>query len=120
MKQLLVRTELATAIIDVDKPTKHRLRRVLRLRSGDEVTLADGTGRQRRCVWRGELFEGIGAVVQRPLRAVRVTLAAGLLKGPRWQVLLEKCTEVGADAFVALRLDHTQLRRRLRLDPRAP
>lgn len=106
MKQLLLRTDLSAPKIDVDKSTKHRLRKVLRLRAGAQITLADGTGRQRTGVWQGDFFEANGAVSNRSSETMRVTLAAGLLKGPRWQHLLEKCTEVGVDAIVPLRLDH--------------
>lgn len=107
MKQLLVQSDLTSQTIEIDESTRHRLRRVLRLRSGAEVTLADGLGNKRLCRWGGREFEPLGPLVFTPSAKPQVVLAAALLKGPRWSIALEKATEVGADTIVPLMTAHS-------------
>jgi 16S rRNA (uracil1498-N3)-methyltransferase len=85
---------------------RHHLRRVLRKRSGDELVACDGLGRRVACTWTGQVLEPHG-----PVQIVRrdrpyVEMAAGLLKGARWEWLLEKCVEAGVDRVVPLILAH--------------
>jgi 16S rRNA (uracil1498-N3)-methyltransferase len=85
----------------------HRLSRVLRLQSGDAVVLLDGGGLEYetrleevgpRCV--------TGAVLGRrpglPEPRVRLVLCQSLVKGERFDWVLEKGTELGVAAFVPL------------------
>ncbi len=83
----------------------HRLGRVLRLRSGQHLVLFDGSGRE----WEVELKsvgpKGLTAVVVQevappPEPQVHLTLLAGLTKEPRFEVLLEKATELGVAEIV--------------------
>jgi 16S rRNA (uracil1498-N3)-methyltransferase len=78
----------------------HRLARVLRLRSGQHLVLFDGSGRE----WEVELKalgpRGITATVVQELPSppepqVHLALLACLIKEPRFELLLEKATELG-------------------------
>lgn len=83
----------------------HYLHRVLRLRDGDEVELADGSGRLYAGVLRlsspAELAE-LRVVAEAPVFPRRVLFAA-LIKGQRWEWMIEKAGELGADAIVPIR-----------------
>lgn len=85
----------------------HHARRVLRLDVGAAVSCFDGLG----SVWRGRIAEyRKEAAVVEPLERVEappeprplVTLAQGLLKGERMEVVVQKATELGAARVVPL------------------
>lgn len=88
---------------DIDDPVlpsddAHHLGRVLRLRAGDEVCVADGQGR-----WRTTSFDGRDAVSpvedvqtsERPTPLLTVGIA--LVKGEKPDLVVQKLTEVGID-----------------------
>ncbi len=86
----------------------HHVTRVLRLRPGDRVRVFDGSGREwsarlapaeRRAPARIERLEEIAA---RPEPPVRVTLAAGILKGDHMDAVIRDATMMGAAAIVPL------------------
>jgi len=93
-------------VIDLDAPElepddRHHLERVLRLRPGDLVTVADGRGGWRRCTFGpgGRLdLDGEIARVSRPTPAL--TIAFALTKGERPEVAVQKLTELGIDRIV--------------------
>jgi 16S rRNA (uracil1498-N3)-methyltransferase len=83
----------------------HRLRNVLRLGEGDHVVVLDNTG------WEYEVELGAagggqieGRILGRWPSAgeprTRITLHQALLKGSAFEVVLQKCTEIGVTAFV--------------------
>jgi 16S rRNA (uracil1498-N3)-methyltransferase len=86
---------------DLERPElspgdEHHLARVLRLRSGDPLTLSDGRGS-----WRAARFgsppepEGEIAYVVEPSPAI--TVAFALVKGARPELIVQKLTELGID-----------------------
>lgn len=87
--------------------TRH-LRDVLRLRVGDEAYVFDGEGRE----FRGSLsnVERSSAVVRiideaqplSPESPLNLTLAVALLKGEKFDVVVQKATELGAGRVVPL------------------
>jgi len=78
---------------------RHHLERVLRLRPGDELTVADGAGRWRRCRF-GPALEADGDVEVEVPPAPAITLAFALTKGERPEWTVQKLTEVGVDRIV--------------------
>lgn len=91
-------------VADVDAPAlagddRHHLERVLRLRSGDPLTVGDGAGRWRPCRF-GDMVEPVGDVVA--VAAPRPVLAVGfaVLKGGRSGTIVQKLTELGVDRIV--------------------
>ncbi len=91
-------------VADVDAPElagddRHHLERVLRLRSGDRLTVGDGAGRWRPCRF-GDRIEPAGDVVS--VAAPSPTLAVGfaVLKGGRSETIVQKLTELGVDRIV--------------------
>ncbi len=109
----------APALEDEDH---HHLERVLRLRPGQAVTVADGAGGWRCCTWRadGEL-EPAGDVISAPAPSPPVTVGFALTKGERPDWAVQKLTEVGVDRILGLvttrsvvRLDADAADRRVR------
>ena len=84
------------------------LREVLRLKPGDEVSVFDGAGREfrarvtqaRREFAELELENEIGPA--RPESPLRITLAVALLKGEKFDLVVQKATELGVVRFVPL------------------
>jgi 16S rRNA (uracil1498-N3)-methyltransferase len=109
----------AAAQVFVDDPGRpvlsdedaHHLGRVLRLREGEEVIVADGRGHWTRSRWRGEaLLELVVSEEGAPAAAVRfearaeppLTVAFAPVKGERPEWVVQKLTELGIDRIVPL------------------
>jgi 16S rRNA (uracil1498-N3)-methyltransferase len=84
------------------------LREVLRLKTGDEVQVFDGSGREfrafvahaRREFAELELRDEIGPPKhESPLQ---LTLAVALLKGDKFELVVQKGTELGVNRFIPL------------------
>lgn len=107
MKQLYVKLPPTPgATLPVPGEVRQRLERVLRLRPGAPLLLADGAGQRLPVRWQGAEFEASGPLTTVPPPPRPVTLAIGLLKGERWDWLLEKVTEMGVDVIAPLELEH--------------
>ena len=82
------------------------LRDVLRLRPGAPVELFDGAGRLCGATVDRYLDDGVllalGPVVERPATGVRFTLAQGLPKGDKLELVIQKAVELGATAVAPL------------------
>lgn len=80
------------------------LRDVLRLRAGDEAYLFDGEGREFACAVREAGGRGGAAVLEvrapaeppSPESPLELTLAVALLKGEKFDLVVQKATELGA------------------------
>ena len=94
------------------------LREVLRLKPGDEVSVFDGEGREfraavvqaRREFAELELREEIAPA--RPESPLRITLAVALLKGEKFDLVVQKATELGVYSFVPLITRHADIKLR--------
>jgi 16S rRNA (uracil1498-N3)-methyltransferase len=105
---LLLETSLAPeAQIELPSEVAHQARDVLRLGVGGTLRLLDGAGgeypseiievsRKRVVVRLGAREEGLSGP------PVRITLCLGMLKASKFEVALQKCTELGVAAFVPL------------------
>ncbi|HET7489212.1 MAG TPA: RsmE family RNA methyltransferase [Acidimicrobiales bacterium] len=95
----------------LDAGDRHHFERVLRLRPGQAVTVADGAGRWRSCVWRaGGALEPTGPVADEGPAGPAVTVAFALTKGERPEWVVQKLTEVGVDRIVAFRAARSVVR----------
>jgi len=103
----------AGAEIELPAEIAHQVRDVLRLTAGDSIRLLDGRGgeyaaaivevaRRRVVVRPGEREEARGA--EPP---ARVVLCQGILKAAKFELVLQKCTELGVAAFVPLLTERT-------------
>src|ERR1044072_2653259 len=86
---------------------KH-LREVLRLKAGDEVFVFDGTGNEFRCAVESARRDLtlLGSCEQvepaRPESPLQMTLAVALLKGEKFDLVVQKATELGVTEIVPL------------------
>ena len=95
------------AVVLGEEETRH-LRDVLRLRSGAEVYVIDGEGREFRC-----RIETIGkrttdmtiieaAAPTAPESPLNLTLAVAILKGDNFDLVIQKAVELGVTRLVPL------------------
>src|SRR2546423_15625258 len=79
---------------------------VLRLNRGDEVFVFDGDGREFRCTVdemkreRATLIVNAEVEPARPESMLQLTLAVALLKGEKFDLVVQKATELGATRIV--------------------
>lgn len=88
---------------------RHHLERVLRLRAGELVTVSDGRGRWR-WVRMGASVEPLGEVQVEPEPSPALTVAFGVLKGDRNELVVQKLTELGVDRIVPMTTDRCVVR----------
>jgi 16S rRNA (uracil1498-N3)-methyltransferase len=101
--------------ITLDSDESHHLSRVLRLGEGARVFVFDGLGNEWECeisrVSRGavelNLIRRLDDVVESPLN---LTLAQALIKGDKFDWVVQKATELGVTRIVPLITDHSDLR----------
>ena len=106
MRQLWLDADLQRKVLRLTGDQRRRLRKVLRLRDGDEVCVADGLGAQRLYTLRGDDLHTVAPITHRPAPERRVHIGVGVLKGERQSWLLQKLVEVGADTIGPLELKH--------------
>src|SRR5678815_4868282 len=94
------------------------LREVLRLKPGDEVQVFDGEGNEfraavtqsRRESAELEIRDEIAAM--RPESPLELTLAVALLKGEKFDLVVQKGTELGVKQFIPLITRHADIKLR--------
>ncbi len=99
----------------VDGPDGHHLERVRRLRPGEGVTVADGTGAWRAyavsSTARGRLdLSAVGPLHHEPRCAPGLTVAFGIGKGTKPEQVVAGLTELGVDRIVPLALTRSVAR----------
>ncbi|MDR1611268.1 MAG: 16S rRNA (uracil(1498)-N(3))-methyltransferase [Planctomycetota bacterium] len=89
----------------------HHAFRVMRMAAGDAITLFDGFGRYGAAAIsladRDRVTARITEILEDSRPRVHLTIATAMPKGKRWQVLVEKCTELGVDRILPLLLDRS-------------
>lgn len=86
---------------ELNEDDRHHLERVLRVRAGEEVTVADGHGGWRVCeLARGGVLDPVSEPETRPRPAPAITVAFALTKGEKPELAVQKLTEVGVDRIV--------------------
>lgn len=104
------------ASVTLDADEAHHLTRVLRLGPGARVFVFDGEGGEYECeVARGakhevdlKLLRRLDDAVESPLR---LTLAQALIKGDKFDWVIQKATELGVTRIVPLVTDHSDVKR---------
>src|SRR5690349_592274 len=94
------------------------LREVLRLKPGDEVSVFDGAGREFRAVVAQARRESAELDLKdeiapaRPESPLKITLAVALLKGEKFDLVVQKATELGVYQIVPLITRHADIKLR--------
>jgi 16S rRNA (uracil1498-N3)-methyltransferase len=109
-------SSFAETSVRLDADEAHHLTRVLRLGSGARVFVFDGEGGEYECevarVAKHEaelnLLRRLDDAVESPLR---LTLAQALIKGDKFDWVIQKATELGVTRIVPLVTDHADTKR---------
>lgn len=105
-------------VVTLTADEARHLREVLRLKSGDEVQVFDGAGREFRAVVsqaRREFAElDIRDEIEplKPESPLQLTLAVALLKGEKFDLVVQKGTELGVNRFIPLVTRYADIRLR--------
>ncbi|HYG09701.1 MAG TPA: 16S rRNA (uracil(1498)-N(3))-methyltransferase [Pyrinomonadaceae bacterium] len=97
------------------------LRNVLRLKEGDEAFVFDGTGREYACIVAADTAGGRRAETatlevreevepQRPESPLDLTLAVALLKGEKFDLVVQKATELGVRRIMPVATKRAEVR----------
>jgi len=109
-------SHISDARITLDPDESHHLTRVLRLAEGARVFVFDGAGAE----YEGEvakvskqavevtILTPLGDEVESPLE---LTLGQALIKGDKFDWVVQKATELGVTRIVPLVTDHSELRK---------
>jgi 16S rRNA (uracil1498-N3)-methyltransferase len=104
-----------TEIVLSDEESRH-LRDVLRLRAGERVAVFDGAGRESACLIeqatgkraRLRILEEIAPPA--PESNLNLTLAVALLKGEKFDLVVQKTTELGVKKIVPLATERADVK----------
>ena len=91
-----------------DREQTRHIQKVLRLRSGDEINVFDGTGNEFRCVIQELLdkktyartIEQIAPVS--PESSLNLQLGVALTKGDKFDLVIQKAVELGVSSLIPL------------------
>ncbi len=102
---------LAVGRIVLDPVESHHLIHVLRLKIGSEIELFDGRGNRASAVV-AEIRKKEALVDVREVRCCAplkpaLILGVSIARGSRFDLVVEKCTELGADHIAAVQFDRT-------------
>lgn len=96
----------APGVYEVTGQEAQHMLRVLRMRPGDAAMVFDGTGGRAQCTLqtttKNTAVVQVDHVMHDPQPRLTLTLAVAIPKGKRWQMLVEKAVELGADAIVPI------------------
>src|ERR1051325_7850506 len=100
--------DLANQTVTLMRDEARHLRDALRLKAGDEVYVFDGVGREFRCTVTSTARDSaelrIDAEVEpaRPESQLQLNLCVALLKGEKFDLVVQKATELGVTKVVPL------------------
>ena len=103
------------AILELDTQSAHHLAHVLRLRRGASVRIFDGQGHEHeatvRELHRAQVTVELGSTVRSiPEPKLSITLAQGIPRGDRMDLILQKAVELGVSAMQPLWTERSQSR----------
>jgi len=105
-------------VVTLTADEARHLREVLRLKAGDEVQVFDGGGREFRAVVLQARRESAELEIRdeieppKPESPLRLTLAVALLKGEKFDLVIQKGTELGVNRFIPLVTRYADIRLR--------
>jgi len=101
--------------VELEEKTAHYMTRVLRVRTGQAITLFNGDGHdyaaEISAVTRKQLTASVNARLPGvPESPVPITMVQAISRGERMDQSLQKCTELGAVAFQPLITERVEVR----------
>ena len=98
-----------------DQEQTHKISRVLRLRENDQIVLLDGAG----LIYNAQIVSFFSRAIQCRLLSrrstntdpeLKIAVAQAVLKGPKLDYVLQKCTEIGVSEFIPVTTERTIVR----------
>ena len=77
----------------------HHFGKVLRLGHGDRITVSDGEGNWRECLY-GSTLEVVGEIFFEPKPEIEITIGFALVKKGKPELIVQKLTELGVNKIV--------------------
>lgn len=105
-------------VVTLTSDEARHLREVLRLKAGDEVQVFDGAAREFRAVVLQARRESAELEIRdeidplKPESPLHLTLAVALLKGEKFDLVVQKGTELGVNRFIPLVTRYADIRLR--------
>lgn len=116
--------DVTDSVIILSNDETHHLTHVLRMTPGDEAFVFDGCGHEYKCTFRSINYsrahlEIIGTLSDVVESAMHLTLAQALVRGEKFDFIIQKATELGVSSIVPLitryadvKVDEQQVERR--------
>jgi len=110
------RSQISESVIRLDAEESHHLARVLRLGEGGRVFVFDGEGAEWECeITSAGKREANLAIIRQLDETVesklKLTLAQALTKGDKFDLVVQKATELGVSQIIPLITDHSDIRK---------
>jgi 16S rRNA (uracil1498-N3)-methyltransferase len=112
-------SSIVEGLFTLDKEESHHLSKVLRMNLGDEISLLDGVGTgyvgEIQTLGKrvsGKINKRIPSLGENP---AQIHLAMGIIKRDRFELALEKATELGVQSITPLLLDRC-IKRSINMD----
>ena len=110
-----LKNQISDSQITLDGDEAHHLARVLRLSEGDHVFVFDGEGSEWECEITsvGKRESGLAILRQLDNRVespLNLTLAQALIKGDKFDWVVQKATELGVTRIVPLLTEHSDVK----------
>jgi 16S rRNA (uracil1498-N3)-methyltransferase len=107
--------DFAGNLVRLSPEESHHLLRVLRLTPGDEVFVFDGCGKEFQCTFdtvenKGAVLEIVEVLSDEVESPVRLTLAQALTKGEKFDLVVQKATELGVSCIIPISSEHADLK----------
>lgn len=109
--RIFVRESLSPGPLALAGDTAKRLASVMRVQAGEALLLFNGDGKEWEATVAGTARDRVSVTVggvarQEPASPVSLEIWAGLVRAQRFDWLMEKCTEAGADVIRPLISQH--------------
>lgn len=114
MKHRIFAGEVGGPSVEISGDEFHHAVRVVRVREGEEIEIFDGRGHAARgrvgAIGRDALRIDVEAAIPSREPAVRIHLATAIIQLDKFELVLQKCTELGAASIVPLVTDRIEVR----------
>lgn len=101
-----------TGILSLEGPEFHHLAHVMKVRIGDSIELVNGRGSLAQAkvtaISKHNATLEVLSTHSKPVPPPKIILAVPLMRPSKLELVIEKCTELGADAFYLYQAQHSE------------
>ena len=109
MRHRIYTRDPLTGLVTIRGEELHHAARVVRVREGEEVELFDGRGNNFLGRFSAECVEILKLIANREPRTA-ISLAMSIIHLDKFEIVLQKATELGVHSFVPLITDRIEVR----------